>query len=162
MSCTILRGLFLAAASSALLFPPAQASPPVAPVRPVTEDFFGTKVTDPYRYMENVADPVVQDWMRSQSAHARADPVAGAGRLALGCGHRTGGRRRLTGRGAGWSGASLPAAQPRCGLAVALAQPGLAHELGPVQRQHNAITALCVCRGHTTRSVDQQTSADFC
>jgi prolyl oligopeptidase len=83
MSCTILRGLFLAAASATLLFSTAQASPPVAPVRPVTEDFFGTKVTDPYRYMENVADPVVQDWMRSQSAHARAtlDAIPGRDRL---------------------------------------------------------------------------------
>ncbi len=27
--------------------------PPVAPVKPVTDDYFGTKVTDNYRYIEN-------------------------------------------------------------------------------------------------------------
>ena len=27
----------------------AQQKPPVAPVRPVTDDYYGTKITDPYR-----------------------------------------------------------------------------------------------------------------
>ncbi len=33
--------------------------PPLAPVRPVTDDYFGTKMVDPYRYMENLKDPEV-------------------------------------------------------------------------------------------------------
>ncbi|HEY6292439.1 MAG TPA: prolyl oligopeptidase family serine peptidase [Terriglobia bacterium] len=49
--------------------PPA---PPVAPVRPVTDDYFGTKVTDPYRYMENLDDPEVQAWMKAQNDYTRA------------------------------------------------------------------------------------------
>ncbi len=34
--------------------------PPTAPVRPVTEEYFGTPVTDNYRYMENLADADVR------------------------------------------------------------------------------------------------------
>ena len=30
--------------------------PPVAPVRPVTDTYFGTPVVDPYRYLENLKD----------------------------------------------------------------------------------------------------------
>jgi prolyl oligopeptidase len=47
-------------------------SPPVAPVKPVTDDYFGTKVVDPYRYMENLEDPEVQAWMKAQNDRARA------------------------------------------------------------------------------------------
>ncbi len=47
-------------------------SPPVAPVRPVTDDYFGTKVVDPYRYMENLGDPEVQAWMKAQNDRTRA------------------------------------------------------------------------------------------
>src|SRR5258706_8513511 len=44
---------------------------PVAAVRPVTEDYFGTKITDPYRYMEDLHNPEVTDWMKAQGAHTR-------------------------------------------------------------------------------------------
>lgn len=47
-------------------------TPPVAPVRPVTDDYYGTKVVDPYRYMENVNDPEVQAWMKAQNDYTRA------------------------------------------------------------------------------------------
>ncbi|MBS0447605.1 MAG: S9 family peptidase [Proteobacteria bacterium] len=57
--------------------------PPVAPVRPVTTDYFGTRVTDDYRYMENLADPEVRAWMRGQADHARAVLDAIPGRRAL-------------------------------------------------------------------------------
>ena len=48
------------------------ASPPVAPVKPVTDDYFGAKVVDPYRYMENLDDPEVQGWIKAQNDHTRA------------------------------------------------------------------------------------------
>ena len=48
------------------------ASPPVAPVRPVTDDYYGSKVVDPYRYMENLKDPEVQGWMKAQNDYTRA------------------------------------------------------------------------------------------
>jgi len=47
-------------------------SPPVAPARPVTEDYFGAKVVDPYRYMENLRDPEVQAWFKAQDDYTRA------------------------------------------------------------------------------------------
>ena len=50
----------------------APAKPPVAPVRPVTDDYFGTKVVDNYRYMENLNDPEVQSWFKNQDAYTRA------------------------------------------------------------------------------------------
>jgi prolyl oligopeptidase len=45
--------------------------PPVAPVRPVTDDYYGTKVIDNYRYMENLKDPEVQAWMKAQDDYTR-------------------------------------------------------------------------------------------
>lgn len=43
---------------------------PVAPLKPVTETFFGTKVTDNYRYMEKL-DPATIAWMKAQGAYTR-------------------------------------------------------------------------------------------
>ena len=50
----------------------AESLPPVAPVLPVTDDYFGTKVVDDYRYMENLTDPEVQKWMKAQADFTRA------------------------------------------------------------------------------------------
>lgn len=78
------RIAFVAATSSCLLLAAAHAAqPPTAPVKPVTEDFFGTELTDSYRYMEDVADPAVQAWMKAQSVHARETLDAIPGREKL-------------------------------------------------------------------------------
>jgi prolyl oligopeptidase len=45
-------------------------APPVATPRPVTEDYFGTKVIDRYRYMEN-KDAETVAWMKAQGAWSR-------------------------------------------------------------------------------------------
>jgi len=45
--------------------------PPVAPVREVTENFFETQVSDPYRYFEKLASPDVQAWIKGQADYAR-------------------------------------------------------------------------------------------
>lgn len=58
-------------------------SPPVAPARPVVENYFGVKVTDPYRYMENLKDPEVQAWIKSQADHTAALLAKIPGRGAL-------------------------------------------------------------------------------
>jgi prolyl oligopeptidase len=50
----------------------AAAKPPVAQVDPVTDDYFGTSIVDPYRYMENTSDPRTQAWMKGQADYARA------------------------------------------------------------------------------------------
>ncbi|MGI9133365.1 MAG: hypothetical protein ACR2I0_05375, partial [Rhodoferax sp.] len=43
---------------------------PKAAVRPVEEVFFGTRVSDPYRYFENLKDPEVAHWIKAHSEHA--------------------------------------------------------------------------------------------
>jgi prolyl oligopeptidase len=47
-------------------------SPPVASVKPVTDDYYGKKISDPYRYMENLSDPQVQGWMKAQNDYTRS------------------------------------------------------------------------------------------
>ena len=63
----ILVALFALSAPFAAL---GQQAPPVAPVRPVVDDYFGTKVTDPYRYMEDLKSEEVQTWMKGQADFA--------------------------------------------------------------------------------------------
>jgi len=47
-------------------------SAPVATVKPVIDDYHGVKVSDPYRYMEKLDDPPVQEWFKRQNDYARA------------------------------------------------------------------------------------------
>jgi len=56
---------------------------PEAPVRPVIEDYFGAKVVDPYRYMENLQDPEVQAWFKREDDRTRAMLATIPGRLRL-------------------------------------------------------------------------------
>src|SRR5579864_2130540 len=67
---------------SASLSRPSSAAP-AAPVRAVTDDYYGTRVTDPYRYMENLNDPEVQSWLKAQDNHARAAFEGIPGRVGL-------------------------------------------------------------------------------
>jgi prolyl oligopeptidase len=52
-------------------FAVSQARLPKTPVRDVTEDYFGTKVTDPYRWLENTNNPEVVAWMKAQNDYTR-------------------------------------------------------------------------------------------
>src|ERR1035438_10642747 len=45
----------------------AQTNPPVAPVKDVTDTYFGVAISDPYRYMEDMKDPEVVAWMKAQA-----------------------------------------------------------------------------------------------
>ncbi len=58
-------------------------APPVAPVRPVTDTYFGTPVVDPYRWLENLGDPEVQGYMKAQAAYTAGLLDALPGRDAL-------------------------------------------------------------------------------
>jgi prolyl oligopeptidase len=40
---------------------------PIAPIAPVTDNYFGTNVVDNYRYMENFKDSTVQQWVKAQA-----------------------------------------------------------------------------------------------
>jgi prolyl oligopeptidase len=69
--------LFFAVVILAVLPSSAQTSPapdkhPVAPIRPVTDDYFGIKLTDPYRYFEKSDDPEYMAWLKGQDAYTRA------------------------------------------------------------------------------------------
>ena len=57
----------------------AQNAPPAAPVREVTDTYFGTKVVDPYRWMENTKDPEFISWMKAQNDFTQAilDRISG-------------------------------------------------------------------------------------
>ena len=42
------------------------AQQPVAPVKVVTDEYFGQKIDDPYRYLEDMKDEAVIDWFKGQ------------------------------------------------------------------------------------------------
>lgn len=48
----------------------AQNKPQPAPEITVTDEYFGKIVSDPYRYLENLKDPKVIDWMKSNADYA--------------------------------------------------------------------------------------------
>jgi prolyl oligopeptidase len=50
----------------------AAAGPPVAATEAVVDTYHGQAVTDPYRWLEDGADPKVQAWSEAQNAWARA------------------------------------------------------------------------------------------
>jgi prolyl oligopeptidase len=45
---------------------------PIAPVREVTDDYFGQIITDPYRWMEEPKSAELADWMKAQNAFTRS------------------------------------------------------------------------------------------
>jgi prolyl oligopeptidase len=47
-------------------------APPETPVREVKETFFGTEISDPYRWLEDLKSPEVSSWMRAQNDYTRA------------------------------------------------------------------------------------------
>ena len=79
------------AAPASLFAQPGPAGPPPAPVRPVTEDLFGVKVTDPYRWME-AEPPEWKDWTLAQAAYTRGvlDRIPGRDALVQAVSHYTG------------------------------------------------------------------------
>jgi prolyl oligopeptidase len=76
-------GAFLApAVALAAAFAGVEVPPPPAP-RPVFDTHWGVKVEDPYRFLENTADPEVQKLMRAQADAAQAilDRIPGRDKL---------------------------------------------------------------------------------
>lgn len=56
---------------------------PVAPVKIVTDEYFGQKIDDPYRYMEDMNDPIVKTWFKGQGDYSRnvLDHISGRDEL---------------------------------------------------------------------------------
>ncbi len=44
--------------------------PPVAPIKTVVENYHGETTVDPYRYMEDFHNPLVQEWVKGQAEFA--------------------------------------------------------------------------------------------
>ena len=63
--------------------PPRKPAPPVAPIRNVSETFFGQVVVDPYRYLEDVKNAEVIAYMKAQGTFARDALDAIPGRAAM-------------------------------------------------------------------------------
>src|SRR6201996_2583899 len=72
-----------AALAGACALAHAAATPPIAPVRAASDAYFGTVVTDSYRYMEDLAAPDVQQWAHAQADFTRATLDAIPGRAKL-------------------------------------------------------------------------------
>lgn len=45
---------------------------PAAPVRAVTDEYFGQAIADPYRWMESPKSQELSDWMKAQNAYTRS------------------------------------------------------------------------------------------
>ncbi len=56
---------------------------PVAAVKPVTDDYFGTRITDPYRWMESEPKPQFPDYLHAENDYARSVLARIPGRDAL-------------------------------------------------------------------------------
>jgi prolyl oligopeptidase len=61
-------------ATGALAVPAAAALPPAPPAKsiPVTDDYFGTKVVDPYRWMEQPGNPDLAAYLKTQNDRTRS------------------------------------------------------------------------------------------
>ena len=57
--------------------------PPKAKIEPVTDDYFGHKVTDDYRYLEDATSPQTRAYVREEMAYTRSllDPLPGRQKL---------------------------------------------------------------------------------
>ena len=78
-----LRTICAALASACTLAQSATIAPPVAPVKAASDTYFGTTVTDTYRYMEDVSSADVQQWAKAQADYARGVLDAIPGRASL-------------------------------------------------------------------------------
>jgi prolyl oligopeptidase len=85
----LVRALSFAALGLFPLAPPILAAvtkvppPPVAAVKPVTDDYFGTRITDPYRWMESEPKPDFFTYLHAENDYARAQLARIPGRDAL-------------------------------------------------------------------------------
>ncbi len=67
----VFRAFAIVIASISSILACAQSKLPATPVHEVTDNYFGTKVTDPYRWLEKTSDPEVIQWMKDQNDYTR-------------------------------------------------------------------------------------------
>jgi prolyl oligopeptidase len=63
--------------------PPREGRPPPTPVRVVDDVYHGRRVSDPYRWLEDLSSPEVVAWLRAQNAFAREALDGAPGRAAM-------------------------------------------------------------------------------
>jgi prolyl oligopeptidase len=101
MKAALIAAVLLAGVSTAFAQsqPQAPSSPPVAPKEPVVDDYYGTKVTDDYRWMEDRWSPRFKAWLQGQNAYARAvlDRIPGRDRLQARIAAHTGAAAAISG-----------------------------------------------------------------
>ncbi len=71
MSAPFAWTAFLATGFATASVAVAALAPPPTPRRPVTNEYFGQTVVDPYRWLENGDDPAVAEWTRDENAYTR-------------------------------------------------------------------------------------------
>src|SRR5580704_4045494 len=69
---SVLVGLGMSMPAISLLHGAEPASPPPTAKKPVTDTYYGVKVVDDYRWLENAKDPAVARWTDAQSRYARS------------------------------------------------------------------------------------------
>jgi prolyl oligopeptidase len=76
----LLASIALSAQTTVSSAPP---KPPDTPKHDVTDDFFGTKIVDSYRWLENLKSPEVSAWMKAQNNYTRSvlDAIPGRDKL---------------------------------------------------------------------------------
>ena len=75
--------MLLACAASGASAGTAGIAPPPRLAPPAVDTYWGVELADPYRFLENTADPAVAQWMRAQSDATRAALDRVSGRAAL-------------------------------------------------------------------------------
>ena len=79
----LMLGLATGATSAVAAKQAAVPSQPVAALTPVVDDYFGTQVTDDYRWMEDRTAPAFVAWAKAEDAHARGVLAGIPGRAEL-------------------------------------------------------------------------------
>jgi prolyl oligopeptidase len=68
-----LKIFFILIASMSLCLAATMApKPPVTQKKPVTDEYYGIKVIDNYRWLENFQDPAVQQWIKRENEYSRS------------------------------------------------------------------------------------------
>jgi prolyl oligopeptidase len=71
LSSRLLCILLLSPSLCAVALHAQSAPPPAAPVNPVVDDYYGTEIIDPYRYMEDITSLQVKDFLKTQGDYTR-------------------------------------------------------------------------------------------
>ena len=69
--CTSLAIFLLTIAALAQTPSISVSAPPIAPKRPVSDQYYGVTVTDDYRWLENWDDPAVKQWSAAENVRTR-------------------------------------------------------------------------------------------